>query len=195
MAIIFNPNNTGTGTLSPPDLLDIENIFAPVTGSIEISSENDITLSPQANLTLAGNPITLNSPTTIDLTTSETINLNTVTELNLNSSGDTSLQGENTYIVGNTVVSINAGLGTFGAVANSVSIQSITTLNLIAPLILFSGEIYFQGKTTAQILAIASPQLGSINFNTTLNQLFYYQVSPITGLVLGWYNSTGNIKL
>jgi hypothetical protein len=178
---------SGTGTLSPPDLLDIENIYAPTAGNLELIADNSITLSPQGDLTGGG--------ANINLTSTQTMNLNTDTELNLNSSGDTVIQGLNTFIQGTDSISVNSPLGIFVAVANNVSFQGTTGVSFQAPSILFNGNIYFQGQTTAAILAIVSPYLGTIVFNSTLNQLFYYQVSPITGLVLGWYNSTGNIKL
>jgi hypothetical protein len=59
---------------------------------------------------------------------------------------------------------------------------------------LFNQYIFFTGYTTAEILAF-TVDAGTQAFCSTINQFVFYQVSPITGLVLGWYNSTGSIKL
>lgn len=77
--------------------------------------------------------------------------------------------------------------------ASGINIQASTTITISAPIVNLS-LIKSVGSTTTGILSI-TPLVGMQIFNTTLNQMFWYQVSPITGLVLGWYNSTGNIKL
>ena len=59
---------------------------------------------------------------------------------------------------------------------------------------LFNQYIFFTGYTTAEILAF-TVDAGTQAFCSTINQFVFYQVSTITGLVLGWYNSTGSIKL
>jgi len=59
----------------------------------------------------------------------------------------------------------------------------------------FNQAIIIQGFTTAEILAFSPAVEGTMVYCNTINQMVYYQVSPITGITLGWYNSTGTIKL
>jgi hypothetical protein len=73
---------------------------------------------------------------------------------------------------------------------NANNILSLEGLNGIE----LNAVTKFLGLSTALILAL-TPQNGMQVFCTTINQMVFYQVSPITGLVLGWYNSTGSIKL
>lgn len=115
------------------------------------------------------------------------------------------------------VVEINAhGLGFFSPLGYYTievsSLQELTenytiivndTLNISAtnfvlnsnfPIFINNATI-IKGFTTTEILNFSPPYEGTMVYCTTIQQMVFYQVSPITGTVLGWYNSTGTIKL
>jgi hypothetical protein len=168
----------GTGTLSPPILNGITEINAPLLESIEISSENDITLSPQGMMTIAGTPISIIS------------------------SGSMTLEGLGSLLInGFSIVQISNLACDFDFQINSINLETASNINIQC-----SGNLDLNGNTvnlglvkinsltTANILAITAVE-GMMVYNSTEQQMFFYQVSPITGTVLGWYNSTGTILL
>lgn len=159
---------SGGGTLSPPILNGIEQINSST--SLAISASNF------------------------------SINTTGVTQLFLD---DTEFNCTNASFGGTNTFQVNGYNTLIISINDTASLSSPTTVITGINLLQFNSnaEIYFDnrikinGFTTAQILAFVSPAVGTMVFNNTLNQMFWYQVSPITGLVLGWYNSTGNIKL
>jgi len=109
----------------------------------------------------------------------------------------------------NNISNINAPLGQELFISSQVLIEltspdialnSTNVLNITSPeiqlngLVGFSNPLKLQELTTVEILALSALN-GMVVFCSTINQVVFYQVSPITGLVLGWYNSTGTIKL
>lgn len=176
MAIIYSLNNTGTGTLSPPILNGITDINAPLLESIEISSENNITLSPQGLMTIGGNPININASSSLDLTgTGGNFNINGFGSLLVyDASLDVDFDVEQ-FLIQTGLYAVNCPLISLNGIVAAFQLQ-------ISP------------KTTANILAITAVE-GMQVYNSDEQQMFFYQVSPITGTVLGWYNSTGTILL
>lgn len=133
MAIIFNFNNLGTGTLSPPDLNDIVNINSPLITSLNFLGDGGL-----------------------NFVSNEVIVFDSFGGVTFN----------------------NAGLGSFNFSGKTI----------------FSDVITNYAASTSTILAL-TPVIGMQIFCSDINQMVFYQVSPITGLVLGWYNSTGTILL
>jgi hypothetical protein len=165
MAITYSTNTTGT--LSPPILNGIEQINS--TNTLALSS-NDFTINSTglSQITLETAEFNCNSATFGGVGTFLISNYNVVS---LDSNANMSLSGNDTTITGNTTLSLNSN--------NAIEINNV---------------IKNAGLSTTAILAL-TPSVGMQCFCNTINQMVFYQVSPITGLVLGWYNSTGNIKL
>lgn len=88
---------------------------------------------------------------------------------------------------------INNVANNFNTVTYFLSASDILELNS-NNLIKLNTGINFGTLTTIEILAL-TPSVGMQIFCSTIQQMVFYQVSPITGTVLGWYNSTGTIKL
>jgi len=178
--ISYNPP-AATGTLKPPILDGISNINAPNGVGISIYAENSqMELQADTGVTLnAGTSLNLSANTGIDLLSAGFLNLNADVIINLISAAtaniiaatNLNLNGDLTSVIGTTLLSFGSN-------------------NIIS----FGNGIQILGFTTAQILAL-TPSPGQIVFCATINQMVYYQVSPITGITLGWYNSTGTIKL
>lgn len=169
---------SGTGTLSPPILNDITQVNAPLLESIEISSENDITLSPQGMMTIAGTQISIISSGNFDL-------------LGNGTGGTLNINGFGSLLVYDTSLDVDFDVEQFLIQTGLYSVN--------CPLISLNGQvntglIKVGSSTTANILAI-TPEEGMQVYNSDEQQMFFYQVSPITGTVLGWYNSTGTILL
>jgi DUF4097 and DUF4098 domain-containing protein YvlB len=151
MAIIFNLNNTGTGTLSPPILNGIEQI---------------------------------NSDTNIEVNTNSSLTLNCT-------SGNIYFNGFDQFLVYNASATVDFDVLLY-------AIQT-TIFQLNCPLINLNGTVaahllQILPRTTANILSIDAVE-GMQVYNIDEQQMFFYQISPITFTVLGWYNSTGTIQL
>jgi hypothetical protein len=84
--------------------------------------------------------------------------------------------------------------GNFAIESQVIDIGGDVSCTFSSQNLIFTSPLKAPILTTAQILGQPSIN-GSIAFCSTINQMVFYQVSPITGLVLGWYNSTGSIKL
>lgn len=104
-----------------------------------------------------------------------------------------SILADNLEIIGNDTIQITSNLINFSS-SGDIGIVTPNTLEIDAPNINLNGISKYFYYTTAEILLI-TPVVGMQVFCSTINQMVFYQVSPITGLVLGWYNSTGTIKL
>lgn len=158
-------NNGATGTLKPPILNGIDEINT--NDSIAINAPNVLTFNAvDANIN-AGSINYITSGLSI-----QSVNLD---------------QGTGDYVL--TVQ------GTYSISVNFLMVISAETLNINSSFpIIFNNAIVIGSLTTAEILSL-TPQEGCQIYNITLQQMFFYQVSPITGTVLGWYNSTGTIKL
>jgi hypothetical protein len=120
-------------------------------------------------------PPTLNDIEGINSNDSLTFNIPNV--LNFNAV-DTNYNG-GSYNITVQGLSINSDI---------INIESNNSIN-------FNNAIVLPSKTTVEIINSISAIVGTCIFCSTINQLVFYQVSPITGTVLGWYNSTGSIKL
>jgi hypothetical protein len=114
--------------------------------------------------------------------------LNNITELNAPVGGALAISGQNELqINSNDVISINGQSITIGG--TFVSISSTNNIVLTG-----SGLLVVQSLTTLEILAL-TPVVGMFCFNVNIQQMVFYQFSPITGINIGWYNSTGTIQL
>ena len=163
---------SGTGTLSPPTLNDIVTINSPAAGSLELSSPNIIKFNAAE--------IDINSIGVTEIGGDVNITLQNTSEINLITA----------------VVGIDCSNNLNILALNKIDIGADNELNLFSNFTInINNAIKIGGSDTASILAIPTPVVGTMIYNTTLDGFFYYQKSPITGLVLGWYNATGTIKL
>lgn len=119
--------------------------------------------------------------------------LNGITNINAPTGGDLNLLAPNFFRLNSTYGSLTVAFLSF--ICNYVSLSSTNLFDINAnTAINLNSAVKIKSYTTAQILAL-TPNLGTIVFNSSLNQFFYYQVNPISGVTLGWYNSTGTIQL
>jgi len=98
----------------------------------------------------------------------------------------------NVNIVGSDLLflqSLYIGLDSSG----TLLLNAADYVRIVAPYI-YMPPLKNTELNTTQILALPT-FYGMQVFNTTINQMVYFQNSPITGLIAGWYNATGTIKL
>ena len=162
---------SGTGTLSPPTLNDIVTINSPAALGLELSSPNIIKFDSY-EIDINGSVTEIGGDTYIALENTSEIQLNTA-DMGINCSNNLGIQSLNKIDITGE---------------NELNLFSTFTINI-------NNAIKIGGSDTASILAIPTPIVGTMIYNTTLDGFFYYQKSPITCLVLGWYNATGTIKL
>ena len=175
-------NNGANGTLKPPILNGIEQINSSNGLDFNVNAAYNVfssymELHSNSNILLSANSAFLQiSP--LSMLSAEDINLNAVNTLNLNAV-NSNISAEN--------ININA--------VDTLNIQSVNMSIAASFPIAINQPITLSGFTTAQILAITPAIEGMQVYCTDIQQMVYYQVSPITGTILGWYNSTGTIKL
>lgn len=162
MAIIFNLNNTGTGTLSPPVLDGIKEINAPIGQFLILNGE--------FTQIFGNNGISINSVNNID------INSLSVTLQNPNGSLQTS---------------INNSIQNYSDYYN---LNVNNDINIMSTNLYLNSKTIFNNLPTAVILTIPA-KIGMQVFCVDIQQMVFYQVSPISGINLGWYNSSGTIQL
>jgi hypothetical protein len=146
-------------------------------------------------------PPILNNITEINSPLSSNLELNSSNNLTLNSVDSIIIGGEDVFITGNNSfeiltnnqLNIVAENATILANTNFIIAANTFTINS-SNFILINTGINFASLTTTNILLI-TPIIGMQIFCSTINQMVFYQVSPITGITLGWYNSTGTIQL
>lgn len=158
-------------------------------GSLDINYSSTIMVYATENLVLHGDPVSVIADSDLFLTGFNNTNISTTNgpvnidsqngSINLTAGSDIILNGDNN-------VAIGTGNGNLVLGGN-------TYIQLVAPYTLCS-VLRNQSLTTTEILALPAV-LGTQVFNSTIGQMFFYQKSPISGLVNGWYNCTGNIKL
>lgn len=146
-------------------------------------------------------PPILNNITEINSPLTSSLELNSSNNLTLNSVDSILIGGEDVFIDGNNSLEISTN-NQLNIIAENVAILGYTnfviaantfTINSINFILINTG-INFASLTTTDILLI-TPVIGMQIFCSTINQMVFYQVSPITGINLGWYNSTGTIQL
>jgi len=159
-------NNGANGTLKPPIL-------------------NGITRINNTDLT---DDFTLDSVTSINILSDGPMSL--YSNLGLNAQCVQDLQ-----FLSDENINFQSGQNIVFNSADTLVLQSVNTIINSSFPIAINQPIIINGFTTTEILAFSPAVVGSMVFCITINQMVFYQVSPITGTVLGWYNSTGTIKL
>jgi hypothetical protein len=169
-----------------------------------INYNNIITINSEENIDILGNPLYLYSSDYLDLKSgnilriesiNSSITLNSALNTNINATTSITLNSQtNTNINSDSDINLSAVSNiNIGTEDGYLILGGNTYIHLVAPYTMCS-TLRMEGLTTTQILDLPA-FLGDQVFNSTIGQMFFYQKSPISGLVPGWYNSTGNIKL
>lgn len=121
----------------------------------------------------------------------EEVNTDTNLTLNSNGTGNIYFNGFSQFLVYNTSATVDFDVSQY-TIQTGLWQLNCPVINLNG--IVAASLLQISPQTTANILLITAVE-GMQVYNSDEQQMFFYQVSPITGTVLGWYNSTGTILL